>query len=73
MHNDLGDLALDCNESMPSGDAEPFVETPPAAAERKKEEKEEEEEEEGWGDERRCYLLGQEHDSWEVREREAGK
>ena len=53
-------------------------------AERKKEEKKEEEKEdreereelgEEWGDEgeRRCYLLGQEHDSWEVREREAGE
>ena len=30
---------------------------------------------EEWGDEgeRRCYLLGQEHDSWELREREAGE
>ena len=34
-----------------------------------------EEDQEEWGieRERECYLLGQEHDSWDVREREAGE
>ena len=57
------------------GDAEPPVEPGPHA-ERQKEEKKSQEEEweewEEWGEgERRCYLLGQEHDSWEVQERKA--
>ena len=71
MHNDPVDV--------PSiGDAKP-LEEPGPHAERQKEEnkpKEEEWEEwEEWGDEgeRRCYLLGQEHDSREVQEREAGE
>ena len=67
--------------AVPSnGDAEPPMEPGPHAKRKKEEKKEEEEQEreewgEEWGDEgeRRCYLLGQEHDSWQVREREAGE
>ena len=68
--------------ALPSnGDVEPPMKPGPHAERKNEEKKEEEEEEEReeWGGEggdegeRRCYLLGQEHDSWEVREREAGE
>ena len=54
----------DCESSEGRGVAEQEVKANP-------EEGEEEEDGDEW--ERRCYLRGQEHDSWAVREREAGE
>ena len=79
MHSNPVDLTVDCNQSVPAGaDAKKIVEPTEPAAESVSNSNTDvngKEDQEEWGDEREreCYLLGQEHDSWDVREREAGE